>query len=197
MKEQILKYKQKGVFSIELALVAVFFSLFLVFSGDIIIKLSVKGKLDRLSYSLVNIIKERTQLYPAVEGESDKDNNNSEKEDTDLKIDTEVNNLYKIAKNSLTRTMSGFDENNLGILVEKIIFNNENKTEQSISVKQGFKCNVDKPLTALKQLLVVSTWGKNLDLYRVTLCYETEKWLGSKLDVTFTTVTSSSVMVGR
>ena len=53
-----LKSKQRGVFSIEFAIVGVVFSLLLAFSGDVIMKISIKGKLDRLSYSLVNVLKE-------------------------------------------------------------------------------------------------------------------------------------------
>lgn len=63
MNDRNLKSKQRGIFSIEFAIVGICFSLLLAFSGDVIIKLSIKGKLDRLSYSLVNVLKERTQLY--------------------------------------------------------------------------------------------------------------------------------------
>jgi tight adherence protein F len=34
-------------------------------------------------------------------------------------------------------------------------------------------------------------------LYRVTLCYETDNWAGELFETDFTTVQSSSVMMGR
>lgn len=177
-----MKSKQQGVFTIEFALIAVFFSLLLVFSGDVIIKLSVKGKLDRLSYSLVNIIKERTELYTQ-----------------DSKITAkEVDAIYSIAKNSLARTMGSFDANKLKILVEEQTFKDINTPDLPVKLPLGKKaCAVPQFLSALANLSVVSSWGRQVSLYRVTLCYETDNWIGSKLGRNFTTVTSSSVMIGR
>lgn len=193
MRDQNLKTKQQGVFSIEFAIIAVFFSLLLVFSGDVIIKLSVKGKLDRLSYSLVNIIKERKQLY--------KNNTTITQSQTDA--------IYDIAKNSLKRTMSNFEENNLSILVEGQTYTSVEKddktTDYQANILQAFSkgtpdCKVTQSLDKLAKstkLAVVSVQDRKLPLYRVTLCYETNDWIGSKLKTSFTTVSSSSVIVGR
>lgn len=187
-----MKSKQQGVFSIEFAIIAVFFSLLLVFSGDVIIKLSVKGKLDRLSYSLVNIIKERKQLYA--------NNTTITQSETDA--------IYTIAKNSLKRTMSSFQETKLSILVEGQTYRTvkkTNKTEYKANALQTFSkgtpdCKVKKSLDKLarsKKLAVVSSWERKLPLYRVTICYQTDNWIGSKLNKNFSTVSSSSVIVGR
>lgn len=177
-----LKSKQQGVFSIEMAIIGVVFSLLLVFSGDVIIKLSVKGKLDRLSYSLVNIIKERTELYAV-----------------DSKITAnEVDAIYSIANNSLARTMGSFDATKLKILVEEQTFSGINTPNRAVRLPLGKPvCAVPQFLSQLTNLSVVSSWGRQVSLYRVTLCYDTDNWIGSKLGIDFTTVTSSSVMIGR
>lgn len=182
----LLKLKQTGNFSVEFAIVGIFFSLLLVFSGDVIIKLSVKGKLDRLSFSLVNVLKERTQLYSATS-----------------QINTgEAQALQKIAENSLNRTLGTFDKSKFGILVEELTFHgigvaNANALNPFPLGTQ--RCAVSQTLDKLANLSVVTSWGRQASLYRVTLCYETDNWIGDLLDTgkEFTTVSSSSVMIGR
>lgn len=45
-----LKYKQKGTFAIEFAIVGLFLGILLMVTIDSTIKISTKGKLDRLSF---------------------------------------------------------------------------------------------------------------------------------------------------
>lgn len=177
-------YKQRGTFSIEFAIIGIFFSLLLAFSGDVIIKLSVKGKLDRLSFSLVNIVKEQTQFY-------DPDSNQAL-----LKVDAQK--LKKIAKNSLARTLGTFDVDNFGMLVEEVKFSEKNTVGSFVSYDLAPNtCVVKNTLQELKSISVVSSWDRQVPLYRVTLCYETENWIGDLLGEQFTTVSSSAVMIGR
>ena len=177
-----LKFKQGGNFSVEFAIVGLFFGLMLVFSGDVIIKLSVKGKLDRLSFSLVNVLKERTQLY----GE-------------DYKIKpAEATSLQTIAEHSLGRTLGTFDNSKFGILVEELTFSAIGAANPLNPFPLGSQsCEVSKTLAELAYLSVVTSWNRQASLYRVTLCYETDNWAGSLLGTDFTTVSSSSVMIGR
>jgi tight adherence protein F len=184
------QFKQLGVFSVEFALIAVFFSMLLVFSGDVIIKLSTKGKLDRLSYSLVNIIKERTALY----------NKNF------TITQGEMNDIYTIATNSLTRSMGNFKSTNFGIRVEQQTFTAQKNDAQSvtytddspITINTGSQtCSVAKSLDELTSLSVVSSRENKIALYRVTLCYETNNWFGKLVGGSYTTVSSSSVIIGR
>lgn len=176
--------KQRGTFSIEFAIIGIFFSLLLAFSGDVIIKLSVKGKLDRLSFSLVNIVKEQTQFY-------DPDSNQP-------LVKADAQNLQKIAKNSLERTLGTFDVNNFGMLVEEVKFSAKNTIGSFTSYDLAPNtCVVSKTLQELKDISVVSSWDRQVPLYRVTLCYETENWIGDLLGEQFTTVSSSSVIIGR
>ncbi|KJY74787.1 tight adherence pilus pseudopilin TadF [Vibrio nigripulchritudo] len=174
--------KQKGNFTVEFAIVGAFIALLLVFSADIIVKVSTKGKLDRLSYSLVNVLKERTQLYG-----------------NDYKItQAEVSAIMNIGTNSLQRTLGGFELNRFGFLVEELSFRDigqPNPLRRFPSAQNV--CQVRQNLSQLRHLSVVTSWERQTPLYRITLCYETDNWYGSIAGQTFTTVTSSSVMLGR
>ncbi|RTZ14465.1 ATP-binding protein [Vibrio aquaticus] len=182
MNVRNLKSKQRGTFSIEFAIVGVFFSVLLAFSGDVIIKLSVKGKLDRLSYSLVNVVKERTQLYGA-----------------EYELDAkEVNDVNQLAVNSLKRTFGAFDESKYGLLVEELSFKSVGEPNPVIALSRGsVSCHVGESIDKLEHLTVVSNRGREMPLYRVTLCYETDNWIGDILGTEFTHVMSDSVVIGR
>ncbi len=174
--------KQKGTFSIEFAIVGAFFAVLLMFSADIIIKLSVKGKLDRLSYSLVSLAKERTQLYS--------------KEDYTLES-SDITLLYTVGKNSLNRTIGDFNSNNFSMQVEEITNDSGYKT-----YTKNNGCTVSSTLQQLEnnsdtKLSVVTSWGRNSAIYRVTLCYETDNLVAGLLDNGFTTVQSSAMVIGR
>lgn len=178
----LFKCKQSGNFTVEFAIVGLFFALLLVFSGDVIIKLSVKGKLDRLSFSLVNVLKERTALYTVK-----------------YQINAaEALAMQSIAVNSLSRTLGNFDAGKFGILVEDLTFAAIDKPNPLNSFPLGEqKCAPANTLDKLANLSVVTSWGRQATLYRVTLCYETDNWIGDLLGSAFTTVSSSSIMIGR
>lgn len=171
-----LKSNQEGSFTVEFALIGVMLSFVWAFSGDIIIKMSMKGKLDRLSYSLVNILKERTQLYEAG-----------------LSItQEEASALNSIATNSLSRTVGAFDTNRLAVVVEARTYDPQANTDRF-----GPAACQPNRLETLDDLSVKTTWDRQAPLYRVTICYETDNWIGGLLGQDFTTVSSSSVLIGR
>lgn len=178
------KYRanQRGNFTVEFAVIGIVFSFLLVFSGDVIVKLSIKGKLDRLSYSLVNVLKERTQLYG---------------EDYEI-TGGEARALYNIAENSLVRTLSSYESARFGAFVEEQTFRDIDQPNRLNTFSIGTRrCAVERSLAQLTDLSVVTSWGRQATLYRVTFCYETNNWIGDLLGEDFTTVNSSSVMIGR
>lgn len=182
MNVRNLKFKQAGVFSIEFAIVGIFFGLLLSFSGDVIMKLSIKGKLDRLSYSLVNVLKERTQLYGM-----------------DYRLTSEeVDSLNNIAIHSLSRTFGAFDAHKYGVLVEELSFSSVDVPNPIISERRGAQtCRVNQSIRDLKALTVLSVRGRIMPLYRVVLCYESDNWFGSIVGKHYTTVMSDSIVIGR
>ncbi|WED22305.1 ATP-binding protein [Vibrio sp. JC009] len=179
-----LKSNQRGNFTVEFAILGVLFAALLVFSADIVVKLALRGKLDRLSYSMVELLKERTQLF---------------EEDLDLSKD-DARLIDKIARGSLKRTYGPFDEKKYGILIEVQTFyaegtENFNKL-QSFSFG-GYQCSVKNDLTEFRDMSVVSSWGRQVPLYRVTLCYQGINWFGDLIDEDHKTVMSDAILIGR
>lgn len=176
------KLKQSGNFSVEFAIVGVFFALMLAFSGDIIIKLATKGKLERLSFSLVNVLKERTELYGGNFSPSD------------AQARTEAIQLQTIAENSLRRTFGTFVPAQFGILVEAQTSANTFQQFQG----GGQQCQAAQPFNTLLNLSVQTSWFRQASLYRVTICYATANWFGAISGGTINNlIQSSSVMIGR
>jgi len=167
----------------EFAVVGLFFSLLIVFTGDIVMKLAMQGKLDRLSFSAVSIIKERTQLY---EGDFEM-------------LGSEADAVYQIITNSLGRTVGNFETSRVGVLIEEQTYLSDRSPKALVTYIRGARtCALSQTLAELRtDLAVVTTWGRVSSLYRVTICYETDNWIGELLGLEYTTVTSSSVMVGR
>ncbi|MZI96020.1 ATP-binding protein [Vibrio sp. CAIM 722] len=185
--------KQHGNFMIEFAIVGIFFAMLLVFSADIVIKLSTKGKLDRLSYSIANVIKERTQLF----GESDSSDDDYEVSDSQAK------EAYIITVNSLKRTVHNFDSSQFGFDLkvrqrsdygtgdQLVDVADWNSTEKGIS---GANCEGSVPD---KELIFQTSWGRSSTVYQVTLCYDTVNWFGELVGKDFSTIAVSSLAIGR
>ncbi len=177
-----LKFKQRGNFTVEFAIVGVALSIMFVFSADVIIKLSIRGKLDRLSYSLVNVLKERTQLY-----------------DEDYSITrSEADTIYTIAQNSLRRMQASYKDSNFGAVVEELTFRSIGNPNAPKRYNLGsYACTLSQTIDQYDDLSVVTTWTRQATLYRVTLCYQTDNMFGSLVDESYTDVSSSSIMIGR
>lgn len=173
--------KEQGNFTVEFAIVAVFFSMLLVFSGDIITKLSVKGKLDRMSYSVANIVKERTQLF----------------DESSFSItESEYKKADAIAQASLSRTLESFDSKLFGSVLEVQTFNNNFAPNDLQTFSSGnIACDIGDPLSP--DLSVITSWGRKATLYRITLCYETDNWFGELIGGEFKVVNSRSIAIGR
>lgn len=176
-----LNSKQRGNFSVEFAIVGVFFALLLVFSADVIVKLSVKGKLDRMAYSAVSVIKERTQLFDesSLGGISDSE------------IDSEAVNMYNIVVASLQRTMNNFDSNRFGFVVHVRQGSDVHRAQPGAS---EVTCSASAPSSDLS---FTTTFGRAATLYQVTLCYDTENWFGNLIGKDFSMVSTNAVTMGR
>jgi tight adherence protein F len=175
--------KQKGVFIVEFTLMLFSLVVFILFTMDVMFKVSTKGKLDRVAFSAVSIAKERTQLYDS--------RNTFSEDDADM--------IYQITSGSLARTMGDFDVNKYGIQIEAQNYDDDG-TPLAVDVfPQGaLDCNIGETLADLEaQLRVTTSWGRNANLYRVVTCYETDNYVAGVLGNGFTRVSTSAVMVGR
>ncbi|NAX04087.1 MULTISPECIES: tight adherence pilus pseudopilin TadF [Vibrio] len=166
---------QLGNFTVEFAIIGVFFALLLVFSADIVVKLAYKGKLDRMSYSAVSIIKERTELAGA---------------DNFSVGETEVDTIYDIIRRSLHRTSGSFDDKKFGFQLDIV----RNGVDVVLPYHRGIDCESQHPDSSLD---FVTTFGRHATLYQVTLCYDTESWFGDLIGQDFSRVSSRSITMGR
>jgi tight adherence protein F len=193
--------KQQGVFLVEFTIMIVSLVIFIMFTIDVMLKISMKGKLDRAAYSAVSILKERTQLYDEDTGLSRLEDSGEDNEDgTDI-YET-VNDsalIYTILKNSFNRTTGNFDESSFGVVVEAQTYANDNSANApEIFYEGNYRCNMESTLGALEpQLSIISSWGRQVSLYRVSVCYNTDNYVIGFLPNGFSYIESSAVMVGR
>ncbi|MDN2483723.1 tight adherence pilus pseudopilin TadF [Vibrio agarivorans] len=180
---------KKGNFTVEFAIIGIALSLLFAFSGDVIIKLSYKGKLDRLSFSAANILKEKTQLYDTREFVSG----------PEPTFDEDVTDIIDIITSSLSRSVSNFNANNFSYSVESMTYDGVDFSGTLESSATG-DCEMSKTLQEIDsggEFSVISSWGRRTPLYRVSLCYDAGNWIGSLLGANYSRVSSSSIIIGR
>ncbi|MGC3836184.1 tight adherence pilus pseudopilin TadF [Moritella viscosa] len=167
---------QRGVFAIEMAFVLFFIAALLVFTGDIAFKLFNRVALDRASYSLVNIMKERTRFY----------NKRFELNQQD------INDIQVLASRLLTgKRPFGLRVNSLDNGVFKTFDGN---------ISNAPVCRSDDALTPayISELVPQNLAGKFFPLYQVTLCYQVDSWFDNFFgNQTQSYLQSTSVIVGR
>ncbi|WP_434355698.1 pilus assembly protein TadF [Parasalinivibrio latis] len=177
--------KQRGVYSIEFSIIGLVMGVLLVFTFDVVVKQSVKGKLDRLSYSAVSLLKERTQLY----------------NESDVISPSEIDQLSLIVTESLGRTWSNFEQSNFGIRFEQQKFVDGVAivpVEDTHLFSRGdVGCTPEIALNELTHLSPETTFGRRATLYQITICYLSDNWIGELLSSNFRLVRSHSIMVGR
>ncbi|MFV8413596.1 tight adherence pilus pseudopilin TadF [Vibrio owensii] len=171
--------KQKGTFAIEFSIVAFVFAAVITFSMDVAVKLSHKGKIDRLSHSLVNVIRERTQLYSGVEQLTGID----------------ADEIYQIAASKLEGSIPQFAPNLLGVNVEAAFYDD---TENFVSFKRGdVECGVPHIKEDFVKHTVQREDGKRHPVYNVNICYSINNIFSVGDFGKTTTIESESWAVGR
>ncbi|MFM2483653.1 tight adherence pilus pseudopilin TadF [Celerinatantimonas yamalensis] len=178
----------RGVFTIEFAIIALFMSTVIVFTSDMVIKQSVEGMLDRMSYSAVSVLKERTQLY-----------------DKDEQMDSsQVDTIDKIVQTSLARTMPSFQPSRYSAYYQQITFAGVNTKQSSMSEKdviEGSHNAACTPPNQLKSIAAnlspITNEGRRAPLFQVTLCYRTDNWFGQLVGEDYEWIRSNSIILGR
>ncbi len=179
--------RQLGNFSIEFALIAFIFMSIIVFLSHVTVTISTQGKLDRLSYSGVSVLKERNQLYGSEHYQV---------------TNSEARYLETLLKSSMSRIGGGTKAT---IVIDAIESGNisldsdGNKVVSStFSYKNGpLSCSPTPKLTDSLNLVVETSWERFTSLYSVTICVETPNWYGDLVGANFNQVSSTSIMMGR
>ncbi|MFH0273454.1 tight adherence pilus pseudopilin TadF [Vibrio jasicida] len=173
---------QKGAFTIELVFVLVALWGVYLFAADLSYQLLVRAKLDRSSFALVNVIKERTRYFDAdvLAGKN-------------LSVtNTDLEDLTQVASRMLDTT-----PDNVAIKIESLT-NKANVAAFTSSKFNKLGCETDSIL-AHADLAPVEK-GIVYPLYRVSVCEEQSSWFKPFFNGgTGTTVKigSSSIMSGR
>ncbi len=169
---------QRGAFTIELALILFVVIAIFYFMSDVSHKLLVRAKLDRVSFALVNVLKERTRYY--------EENVILTGDDRDEMVIIAARLLNTAPESVALRVEAMHDGSAANIdSFESDQFNN-------------LGCNV--PLISSKEALVPVENGISFPLYQVSLCESNSSWFARLLGIanlSEITISSSSVMVGR
>ncbi|WP_394391321.1 tight adherence pilus pseudopilin TadF [Shewanella woodyi] len=174
-----MKSKQHGAFTIELAFVLLFTSALLVFTGDIAFQLLNRVNLDRVNYSLVNVLKERTRFF----------------DENLIVTSAEVDELDILAARLLGYGQTS-ENAPYGIRVEWIV--NDRYSSIDKGIEGEAPCIPGDSLKGRGHLAPQTSADKRFPLYQVTLCLNTDSWFNQFWgDETQHYIHSSSVMPGR
>lgn len=177
------KKKQKGVFAIEMAFVLLGMCAVLYFCFDLGYQQIRKSQLERVSYSLVSILKERTIIY--------KKNKNDKNYETVEQA--QVDQLKKIGA-----VLLKVDESEVSVAVDFRI-NAQSKPRLS-ALSNGVAC---VPQIALTNKLDVNLEksGDPAPIYQVTVCQKVPAWfesvIGSNASKISRILQAQSTFIGR
>lgn len=180
----INRRRQAGAFAIELAFVLVALCAIFLFATDLSHQLLVRAQLDRTSFALVNILKERTRYYSTLTA------GGREVRETLNALD--VQDMQALAARMLNTT-----NDQVAIKIEAIVKNVVQPEYASAAFSQ-LHCQPDAAIVEHQNLIPVEN-GKVFPLYQVTVCAKVDTWFmpffgeGKK----HATISSSSVIPGR
>lgn len=180
--KKILYSKLKGAISVEMSFVMGFFALFLVLAYDVGGALVIKTKLDRISYSLASIVREREMLYP-----------------NELKLTKQnTQDLLKLAQSLSKDSLQG----KLGLNVEMASFKGKRMGDRGgIEILRfsagALECRPEKKIEDFKDASFFTTNGNYIPLYRVTLCAAPTQLFKPIAEIGLFKPISSALVFGR
>lgn len=159
---------RRGAVAVEFVLVSLALIFFIVFFADLILRQATTGKLDRVSYSVAGVLRERIQLFDGRE--------NLDQQDVDL--------AARLAERMLKDMHSEIDLARLQLTVEELHFEDPLRlNDQRKQVKRyqiwrsgSGQCSPPQPLNQLTQLTPRGSYGRWVPLYQVTVCLPNISW---------------------
>lgn len=150
MKKMIKFLKEKGAsVSIEMCGMLMLFTIFLILSADVGKLIKTQNSLEKISYSLAGIIRERSYLYSAK-----------------LVNDKDIDELFKIALVLNKKTL----DKELGLIVECLEPNKSGDMNYKSYKKGEVECKLDTSLKDASNLNFITKFDTHTSLYKVTLC---------------------------
>lgn len=160
---------KRAAVSVEFVLISIALIFFIFFLTDLVIRQATVGKLDRVSYSVAGILRERIQLFDARE--------TLNQQDVDAAAD--------LAKKILTDMNSTIDLSQMSLHVEEMHFEDpirlgddrkQIKIYKSWDSGSSVQCMPPQPLNEQQQLTPRGSYGRWVPLYQVTVCLPTFSW---------------------
>ncbi|OAN14031.1 hypothetical protein A3K86_12525 [Photobacterium jeanii] len=189
--------KQRGSVAIELTFVLGALAMCMMFAGDLAAKMTIQGELDNLSYSMVNIIRDRSALYSTPHAKKVREELSK----------ADAAQIDRIVRSTLSRQRVGFSEHKYALIVEGAQFYNAASKDIPPSIKnydifqfgnRQLSCDVlDK--SEFTTLAPYTNKKRYMPMYRVTVCYESpdlfQRFAQSSSQPIV--IRSSSINVGR
>lgn len=160
---------KRAAVSVEFVLISIALIFFIFFLTDLVIRQATVGKLDRVSYSVAGILRERIQLFDARETLNQQD----------------VDGAADLAKKILTDMNSTIDLSQMSLHVEEMHFEDpirlgddrkQIKIYKSWDSGSSVQCMPPQPLNEQQQLTPRGSYGRWVPLYQVTVCLPTFSW---------------------
>lgn len=161
MKSNLFKKFQKdkkGSVTIEFAFMLIFLCVMLIFMADLVLVRSTMGKLDSVSYSLVNIVRERPSFFGGSSTITSQD----------------VEQLRKVGKKLLYGDANA--KQKVNIVLEQLTHTN-GKANSPVVLGDSNDCKAARPLATVPQLAPYSQSinpanRRLIPVYQVTICIE-------------------------
>ncbi len=156
---------RRGAIAVEFVFIMLFLIVFLVFFADLMVRQAMTGKLDRTSYSVAGVLRERIQLFAGREELQQND----------------VIKIKALARRMLLDMQTSADLSRLSLYVEEVHFvdptgQNDNRKTVRLYRKwpAGEACMPKVPLDKLIDLSPRGSYGRWVPLYQVTVCLPTQ-----------------------
>ncbi|MFI8416075.1 tight adherence pilus pseudopilin TadF [Serratia sp. NPDC078593] len=155
--------------AVEFVVISIVLIFMVLFMADLVMRQAMVGKLDRVSYSVAGVLRERIQLFDARERLEQKD----------------IDQSRRLAEKMLRDMHANADLSKLRVQVEEIHFNDPSSlsdTSKKVVLYRTWRsgsageCQAPQPLNQLTQLTPKGSYGRWVPLYQVSICLPTVSW---------------------
>jgi len=166
---------RRGAIAVEFAITSVFILIFIFFLTDLVMREGMSGRLDRVSYSVAGVMRERTQLFDARESWTNQD----------------TEETWQLAYRMLHDMDPDADLSKMTIAVNSMSFsppgNQNDYSKPTIYYSQGRKgalstaqCEVGNSLWNVAELTPRGSFGRWVPMKAIVVCLPVQSWF-SKL----------------
>lgn len=170
MNVQNLWTNQRASITVEFIFISTALIVLIYFLGDLVMRQALIGRLDRTSYSIAGVLRERTQLYGSRESLNQFD----------------VDSALLLTRRILKDMDPSIDQSDIGLTVEEVHFYppvNVNDDSKRLKLYRkwtantsGVNCSPPQLLSSQLDLSPKGSYTRWVPLYQVSLCVPTTSW---------------------